>query len=82
MDGQNQKSKTKLNQAAVATAADFPSLNKQLRHGPNKSANEKWFAAERQMFEKNAKKSLNQNIDNFCLSTSPGTPLTVVTLQL
>lgn len=46
MDGQNQESKTKLNQAAVATAADFPSLNKQLRHGPNKSANEKWFAAD------------------------------------
>lgn len=51
-----------------------PIWKKQLRHGPNKSANEKWFAADDRCLRrgkkkaKKKKKKLNQNVGVVCLS--------------
>lgn len=65
---------------AAAAAADFSSVTKLLRHGPNKSAGEKWYTEDDRCLRK--KQWLNQNTDNLCLSASPDTPVAIITLPL
>lgn len=69
-----------LDMAAAAAAADFSSVTKLLRHGPNKSAGEKWYTGDDRCLRK--KQWLNQNTDNLCLSASPDTPVAIITLPL